>query len=157
MEPQKDVVEKLSTATSTDDLVKASQAWESTWSDIEERFTKLNADFKAVGKASDDYFSQLDQLAGGIQNPTLKAAEDEKNRSLKRRWIQAYRAAAESVGKMQSVETDAADFQKVIAGAAMREKIERNIQDARAIASRANEILGDLARLTAEGNKLIKS
>jgi kynurenine formamidase len=134
----------------------ASEAWESTWSDIKERFNKLNANFKAVGKASDDYFAQL-ELAVGIQNPTLKAAEEEKNRSLKRRWIQAYRAAAESVGKMQSVQTDAADFQKVIASAAMREKIERNIQEARAIASRATEILSDLARLTAEGNKLIKS
>lgn len=152
-----EVAGALSKAENSEDVKNAGNTWESAWSDINDRITALETNYKTVSENADSYFGELDRLANGIKNPVLRESETLKNRTLKARWMTASSEAAEALGKMKNLHAEAGDFANVLTAAVMREKITRNIEELRVLSAQANSILNDLAKLTAEGRKLTQT
>jgi hypothetical protein len=153
-ETTEQVVKELE-AQPTPNLTKAADEWASAWSDVNERIAQLTSDFGTIAKSSEEYFKELEKHAEAVRNPTLKQAELEKYRAARANWNKEYAAAAENIGKLRNVEADGEDFQHILIGAALRDRIQHNIEDLREISKQANNVLTELARLTAEGQKLV--
>ena len=112
-------------------------------------------DFEDVGKNSENYFTQLDELTNQLNSEKLKASETEKNIALRKRWDAMYQEASASIEKVQEVLRDGNDFHIVLVTSSMRQKIENNVNELENIASRAQSLLAELEEFSREGKKMV--
>ena len=154
------VVESLEDAeksltTENPDLPKVSKDFEKEWRGIQKRYGKLKSDFEKVGKSSDEYFLQLNELSSNINSEKLKATELAKNEELKNRWQKTYDDAAVAVGKITGVLEAGNDFHMVLVASSIRQKLEQNVDELKVMAEQAKSLLKDLEVFTAAGRALV--
>jgi len=139
------------------DLRGAARKWEGEWLEVSEQFDRLEENFSDVAESSNDYFTQLDELATSIQNQTLQQSEKQKNTALKVTWTVAFKQATQDIDKLRKLINEGNDFHMVLLGASLREKLSQNITDLKNISIRAQSLLSGLKNLTDEGRKLSAS
>lgn len=137
------------------DLPDIARDWEKEWKSIMKRYGKMQDDFEDVGKNSENYFTQLDELTNQLNSEKLKASETEKNIALRKRWDEMYQEASASIEKVQEVLRDGNDFHIVLVTSSMRQKIESNVNELENIASRAQSLLAELEEFSREGKKMV--
>ncbi len=130
--------------------------WEKEWGDVQSRYNKLKSDFENVGKRSDQYFQQLDELSGSINNEQLRNDELQKNEDLKKRWQVTYDKAKVSVDKITEVLNSGNDFHMVLVASSIRLKIEQNVAELNNISEQAKLLLKDLEAFTEAGRELVE-
>ncbi len=138
------------------DLPKVAKDWEKDWNDIQSRYNKMKSDFEDVGKSSDAYFKQLDDLSGSISDQKLRASELAKNKQLHDSWSETYKEAAVSVAKVSKVMAEGHDFHMVLVASSIRQKLEKNVIELKAISEQAKALLKELESFTVEGRKLVE-
>lgn len=129
--------------------------WETQWKSIQSDFKTLEADFSAVGQSSNEYFDQLQELCSGIRDIKIRASEINKNAELKQKWTSAFVEASKNIKQIRQVMTEGNNFHRVLVASSVRQKIEANITELNAIASRAKAIMAELEQVTIEGKNLI--
>lgn len=138
------------------DMPKIAKDWEKEWRDVQNRYDKMRRDFDKVGKTSEAYFKQLNDLSGSINNEELKASELAKNEELKNRWMNTYQEAAVSVEKVTEVLKSGNDFHMVLVASSIRQKLEQNVDELKIIATQAKTLLSDLEAFTIAGKELVE-
>lgn len=138
------------------DLPEIAKDWEKEWKSIMKRYKKMQDDFEDVGKNSENYFEELDNLTNQLNSEKLKTSETAKNVALRTRWDGIYEEASASIEKVQEVLRDGNDFHIVLVTSSMRQKIESNVDELQAIASRAQSLLADLEEFSKEGKKMVE-
>ena len=116
----------------------------------------MRRDFDRVGKNSDAYFKQLNDLSESINNEDLKSKELAKNAELKNRWMSTYQEAAVSVEKVTEVLNSGNDFHMVLVASSIRQKLEQNVDELKVIATQAKTLLADLEAFTIAGKELVE-
>ena len=157
----KNVVESLEEAeaaltSDSPNLTKISKDWEKEWNGVQSRYNKLRNDFERVGKNSEDYFQQLNDLSRGINDENLRKQELDKNKELKQRWLKTYQEAAVSITKVTEVLKSGNDFHRVLVASSIRQKLEQNVDELKLIAQQAKALLGDLEAFTEAGRELVE-
>jgi hypothetical protein len=143
-------------ATPKPDLPQVAKDWEKDWNDIQSRYNKMKSDFEEIGKSSDAYFKQLDDLSGSISDQALRASELGKNKTLHDSWSETYKEAAISVAKVNKVMAEGHDFHMVLVASSIRQKLEKNVIELKAISEQAKALLKELESFTVEGRKLVE-
>lgn len=138
------------------DMPKIAKDWEKEWRDVQSRYDKMRRDFDRVGKNSEAYFKQLNDLSASINNEDLKAKELAKNEELKSRWMSTYQEAAVSVEKVTEVLNSGNDFHMVLVASSIRQKLEQNVDELKVIAAQAKTLLSDLEAFTIAGKELVE-
>lgn len=138
------------------DLPKVSKDFEKEWTGIQNRYKKLQNDFAKVGKSSDDYFAELDQLSNNISKESLKNEELAKNRELKIKWDRNFKEAEVSINKITTVLESGNDFHMVLVASSIRQKLEQNVGELQVIAEQAKTLLQDLEAFTEAGRELVE-
>ncbi len=138
------------------DMPEIAKDWEKEWRRITSSYDKMRKDFEDVGKRSEDYFGQLDELSNNINNESLRKEELQKNRELRSKWQVSYDKAAASVAKIEDVMKQGNDFHMVLVASSIRQKIEQNVADLNNIATQAKIILSDLESFTQAGRELVE-
>lgn len=154
IDQSEEITRKLDVAKSPEDVADASRQWEKNVSGLAERVGKVTDRFKRVGDQTSKFFDELDEIARGATNPTVRASLEERNRVLRIQWEAAFRDAAESVGKLSNLATDSDDVGRILRSAALRQSLLRNIEELKSIAKEARATLGELSKLTAQGRQL---
>jgi len=138
------------------DLPKVSKDFEKEWTGIQNRYKKLQNDFAKVGKSSDEYFGELDELSNNISKESLKNEELAKNRELKLKWDKNFKEAEVSINKITTVLESGNDFHMVLVASSIRQKLEQNVGELQVIAEQAKALLTDLEAFTAAGRELVE-
>lgn len=147
---------ELGKATTAEQVATTSEAWEKSAEEMAERVTALKERFDAVTRDGELFFQKLDEEARGVKNPGLRSSSEEKNRLLKVEWVSAHLAAAETIGKLDALGSDNDDIGRVIRMASMRSQLKTRIGELRKIADESRTALTDLAKLTNQGNELLR-
>lgn len=155
------VVESLESAETSltgedPDLPKVSKDFEKEWRGIQSRYDKLKGDFEKVGKSSDEYFQQLNDLSSNINNEKLRTDELAKNEELKTRWQKTYNDAEVAVNKITGVLEAGNDFHMVLVASSIRQKLEQNVDELKVMAEQAKTLLADLEAFTMAGRELVQ-
>jgi gas vesicle protein len=129
--------------------------WENEWNELNQKLEELENDFLKVGKRSKEYFKNLDEIASGIRDKSIRIEENEKNRELKAQWTRVYQEASESINKIRDVIYDGNDFYKVLVATSIRQQVKEDIKELESITLRAVALLDDLEDFSTEGKKLI--
>lgn len=137
------------------DLPEVATDWESQWNSIQRKFQTLEDEFSDVGKKSEEYFNQLEELSSGINDESIKSSELRKNKELKNKWTEAYIEASDNIQKIRDVLIEGNDFHRVLVASSIRQKIEENIIELQSISARAKTLMAELEKFTIEGKKLI--
>lgn len=132
-------------------------SWEKKWGAVKTRFADLESDLSNVGEQSQEYFTELENTADAIGDTSLKASEQDKNKRLKSKWTKAFEKATLDIQKLRQLIREGDDFQQVLIGAALRQKLEQNIENLKQLSHRAGEMLKNLENLTIEGRRLVTS
>jgi len=136
---------------------QVAENWEVEWNRLTKQLETIKDDFEEVGHTSNEYFVNLNELAGNILDEKLKKEELRKNRELRERWTIAYQDAARSIKKIEKVMFDGNDFYNVLVASSIRQQVEGDIGELEAITVRALKLLGELEDFSNEGKKLIGS
>lgn len=134
---------------------QVAENWEVQWNRLNKQLETLKSDFDAVGQTSNEYFVNLNELAGNILDDKLRKEETRKNRELRDRWTIAYQDAARSIQKIEKVMFDGNDFYNVLVASSIRQQVEGDISELETITVRALKLLGELEDFSNEGKKLI--
>ncbi len=149
-------VDDLTRSETPEQSVDAAEVWERAAAELSSRITALKQKFEVLGADGRGYFKALDEETARIKNVSLKAATEEKNRTLKVAWNAAFAAAAESVGRLSQLDSDAADISIVMRTAAMRQSLRSNLSELRKISDETRVAIADLSRLSAAGQEILK-
>lgn len=137
-------------------LPKIAKDWEIEWGKIQKRYKKLHEDFDKVGTNSTEYFNQLDDLSGSINDTQLKTQELEKNKELRKKWDSSYVKASSSITKVDEVLKSGNDFHMVLVASSIRQKLEQNVVELERISEQAKTLLKDLEAFTEAGRALVE-
>jgi len=138
------------------DLPKVSKDFEKEWTTIQNRYGKLKSDFAKVGKSSNDYFAELDELSNNIGKEELRRQELAKNQELKVKWDRNYVEAEKSINKITTVLESGNDFHMVLVASSIRQKLEQNVGELQVISQQAKALLQDLELFTQAGRELVE-
>lgn len=147
---------KESLTAESPDIPAVSKDFEKEWRSIMNRYDKLKKDFDAVGTSSQEYFGQLNELSGNINNVDLRKSELEKNKELEARWSKTYQRAGESIEKITKVLESGNDFHMVLVASSIRQKLEQNVTELNNMAEQAKVLLADLEVFTQAGRDLVE-
>ncbi len=147
---------KTSLTQENPDIPEVSKDFEKEWRSIMSRYNKLKSDFDAVGKSSQEYFGQLNELSGSINNTELRDSELQKNKELEARWQKTYQRAGASIEKITTVLESGNDFHMVLVASSIRQKLEQNVAELNNMAEQAKVLLADLEVFTQAGRDLVE-
>lgn len=138
------------------DLPTVSKDFEKEWTTIQNRYQKLKNDFNKVGKSSNDYFAELDELSNNIGKEDLRRQELAKNQELKVKWDRNFVEAEKSINKITTVLESGNDFHMVLVASSIRQKLEQNVGELQVISQQAKALLQDLELFTQAGRELVE-
>ncbi len=138
------------------DIPEVSKDFEKEWRSIQSRYNKLKGDYEKVGTSSENYFNQLDELSGSINNEELRNEELAKNKELAARWQTTYNKAGASIEKITQVLESGNDFHMVLVASSIRQKLEQNVEELNKMAEQAKILLADLEVFTQAGRDLVE-
>ena len=138
------------------DLPTVSKDFEKEWTTIQNRYKKLKDDFNKVGKSSNDYFAELDELSNNISKEDLRRQELAKNQELKVKWDRNFVEAEKSINKITTVLESGNDFHMVLVASSIRQKLEQNVGELQVISQQAKALLQDLELFTQAGRELVE-
>ncbi len=138
------------------DLPTVSKDFEKEWTTIQNRYKKLKDDFNKVGKSSNDYFAELDELSNNIGKEELRQQELAKNKELKVKWDKNFVEAEKSINAITTVLESGNDFHMVLVASSIRQKLEQNVGELQVISQQAKALLQDLELFTQAGRELVE-
>jgi predicted RNase H-like nuclease (RuvC/YqgF family) len=134
---------------------EVAENWEVEWKRLNKQLETLKSDFEEVGKTSNEYFGNLNELAANIIDDGLRKEETRKNNELQERWTIAYQDAARSIKNIENIMLDGNDFYNVLLASSIRQQVEGDIEELEVITVRALKLLSELEDFSNEGKKLI--